>query len=170
MRAAAEVFQWQLDTLAAAEKFAMPDYKALLEASGEKLGLRDWRSMLRTSAQQAEMEDAWVDLKVANLLTPEELVDPSLLHRREKLRIAGALGVDVAKVNAFLLNYEQTRTMHKWIASRRAAGQPLPRTLEEYQAAMIADKRGVDRDFQKIQAPRVRSTRGMLKRAFKGAC
>ena len=163
------MFQWQLDTLAGADKFAMPEYKALLETSGEKLGLNDWRSMLRSKAQQAEMEDAWTDLRVANLLTPEELADPALLHRREKLRIATELGVDVSKVNAFLLNYEQTRTMHKWIASRKAAGLPLPKTLEEYQAAMIADKRGVDRDFQKIQAPRVRSTRGMLKRAFRGA-
>ena len=110
-----------------------------------------------------------MDLKIANLLTPEEVADPSALHRREKLRIAGELGVDVSKVNAFLMNYEQTRTMHKWIASRRSAGIPLPSTLEEYQTAMIADKRGVDRDFQKIQAPRVRSTRGTLRRAFKGA-
>ena len=44
------------------------------------------------------MEDQWVDLRVAQALRAEEVADPTLLHRREKLRIAGELGLDVAKV------------------------------------------------------------------------
>ena len=164
----AEIFQWQLDSLAALDTFTMAAHRTLLEQTAEKLGLHDWRAALRTRAQQAEMEDQWVDLRIAQSLRPEEVADPdTALRRREKLRIAGELGLDVSKVNAFLVNYEQTRGMHKWIASRKRRGLPLPHNLEDYQAAMLSDRTGIDRDMAKLNAPRNRSTTGALKRAFK---
>ena len=57
--------------------------------------------------------------------------------------------------------------MHKWITGRRRRGLPLPKTLEEYQTTMLSDRAGIDRDMQKLSAPRNRSTSGSLKRAFK---
>ena len=71
------------------------------------------------------------------------------------------------QINTFLLNFEQTRSMHRWIAGRKRRGLPLPASLDEYQTAMVADRAGIDRDMQKLSAPRNRSASGSLKRVFK---
>lgn len=72
------------------------------------------------------MEDQWVDLRVAQALRPEEVADPALLHRREKLRIAGELGVDVAKVRDAAAG---RRRLLPGYGRRLAADNPLRRAV-----------------------------------------
>ena len=139
----------------------------MLMTSADQMGLRDWRSMLRTKAQQAEVEDAWLDLKIANELTPGELADPGSIHRREKLRIAAAAGTEVSKVTAFLASYEQVRGMHRWIRSRRERQLPVPNQLEEFQTAMVSDKAGVSNEMRQPARSKPRSTRAMLLKQFR---
>ena len=164
---AAEVFQWQLEQLSGLASFSMGAHKKMLEESAEKMGLNDWRSMLRTKTQQSEIEEAWLDLKISQQLTPEELADPGLIHRREKMRIAGATGTEVSKVTAFLANYEQVKGMHRWIKSRKERGLPVPASLEDFQAAMVTDRAGITKEMQQPSRQKPRSTRGMLLKQFR---
>ncbi len=139
----------------------------MLEDSAEKMGLNDWRAMLRTKAQQAEIEEAWMDLKISQQLTPEELAEPGVIHRREKLRIAQAAGTEVAKVTQFLTNFEQVKGMHRWVHSRKARGLAVPTALPDFQAAMVSDRAGVTKEMQQPARSRPHSTRGMLLKQFR---
>jgi signal recognition particle GTPase len=161
------VFQWQLEQLGTMDTFNLAAHKKMLEDSADKMGLNDWRAMLRTKAQQAEIEEAWLDLKISQHLAPEELADPGAIHRREKLRIASAAGTEVTKVTAFLANYEQVRTMHRWMRGRKERGLPIPSTLEEFQAAMATDRAGLSQEMTNPSRSRPRSTRSMLLKQFK---
>jgi hypothetical protein len=111
-------------------------------------------------------EDAWQDLKIAQALTADELADPSLIHRREKLRLAAEAGTEVNKVTAFLESYEQVRGMHRWIKGRRTRGLPVPATLEELQASMMADRTGLPANGGGSTRGKPRTTRGMLIKQF----
>lgn len=122
------------------------------------------KSLLMTSDQKAKMDDAFLDLKVAEALTPAEIADPSLIGRREKLRVAGAAGTEVARVNRFLDAFEQSKNVHRWLASRKARQLPIPTSFDEYIATMSADKVGSKAAAMKLQMGRVRSQRQMLKR------
>ena len=84
--------------------YTLRDYVKNLSDVAEKAGGRsDWRSWLRTKAQQAELDEQWVDLKIAQSLEPAELDDPTLLRRREKMRIATAASCDVSRINKFMV-------------------------------------------------------------------
>jgi hypothetical protein len=67
-------------------------------------------------------------------------------------------------VNRFLDGYRQAAAIHSWLRARRARGQALPRTLEEYAHAMVADRVGQDRATQKKQASKAKSQMGALRR------
>ena len=159
----AELFQMSLDLLAASPTFDMRVFRGILEALADKAGLHDWRSLLRTKSQQAEVEDAWVDLKLATALTPDELDDPGLIHRRQKLRLAQDVGCEVPRVTQLLNNYEQNKSVWRWVQSRRARNLPVPATLDGYHAAMSSDKHGLSREQQKLNQPKVRSPRAAVK-------
>lgn len=161
------MFQWQLEQLGGIPSFSLASHKKILEDSAEKMGLNDWRAMLRTKAQQAEIEEAWLDLKISQQLAPEELADPGVIHRREKLRIAQAAGTEVAKVTQFLTNYEQVKGMHRWVHSRKARGLAVPTTLPDFQAAMVSDRAGVTKEMQQPSRSKPHSTRGMLLKQFR---
>lgn len=149
------------------ETFNLASHKTMLEQSADKMGLNDWRAKLRTKAQQVEIDEAWLDLKISQRLTPEELGDPGLIHRREKLRIAQEAGTEVSKVTQFLNNFEQVKGMHKWIASRKSRALPIPTTLEDFQAAMVSDRQGINKEMQQPTRYKPRSTRGMLLKQFR---
>jgi hypothetical protein len=112
-----------------------------------------------------------LDLKIGAALSPEEVADPDTVRRREKLRIAGVVGVDVARVNRFLDGFHQSVTVHRWLAGRKAAGLALPTTLDEYVAFSVADKVGHTastssgrRSGAQAQLGNVRSMRAMLRK------
>lgn len=145
--------------------YTLRDYVKNLADVAEKSGGRgDWRSWLRTKAQQAEMDEQWIDLRVAEALEPAELEDPTLIRRREKLRIAAAAGCDVTRVNRFIENYEQSRQVHRWLQSRKARGLAIPRTLSEYVLAVSSDRHGVTKDSMAKGMGRVRSRAAMVTR------
>lgn len=149
------------------EAFSLGAHRKMLEDSAEKMGLNDWRAMLRTKSQQAEIEEAWLDLKISQQLVPEELADPGSIHRREKLRIAQAAGTEVAKVTQFLANFEQVKGMHRWIHARKARGLAVPSTLEDFQTAMVSDRAGINKEMQQPSRSKPHSTRGMLLKQFR---
>jgi len=92
-----------------------------------------------------------IGLRIAEQLTPEEVEKPSHIRSREKMRIAAAVGCDLAKVNSFVQGFEMTRQMNEWINGRRARGLPLPSTLEEYSALVQQDRVGMSGQVQKRQ-------------------
>lgn len=145
--------------------YSLRDYVKNLTDVAEKSGGRsDWRSWLRTKAQQAEMDDQWVDLKIAESLESAELDDPTLLRRHEKLRIATAASCDVSRVNKFLENFEQSKQVHRWLQSRKVRGLSVPRSLEEYILAMSSDRHGVSKESMAKGMGRIRSRTAMVSR------
>lgn len=91
----------------------------------------------------------------------------SLLRRREKLRLSSAVGVEVARVNRFIDNFEQSATIHKWLQGRKARGAALPSDIVEFQTLLAADKVGMGgtrKTSAQMQYGNVRNTRAMLKR------
>jgi signal recognition particle GTPase len=154
----------QLEAMAKMESYTLSDYVRNLTEVADKAGLNDWRSWLRTKAQQAELDEQWIDLKVAQALEPAELADPSLIRRREKIRISGAAGCDVSRVNRFIDNFEQSREVHKWMQSRKTRGLPLPKTLDEYLLCMSSDRSGMSREAMTKSMGRIRSRVAMVTR------
>ena len=162
---AVELYQQQLEILTKMTSYTLRDYVKNLTDVAEKAGGRsDWRSWLRTKAQQAEMDEQWVDLRIAEALEPAELDDPTLLRRREKVRIATAASCDVSRVNRFVENFEQSRQVHRWLQSRKTRGLAVPKTLEEYSFAMASDRHGVTKESMARGIGRVRSRTAMLSR------
>lgn len=108
----------------------------------------------------------FIDLKLGAALTPSELADPATIRRREKLRVAAAVGVEVSRVNKFLDAYQQSLVVHKWLQGRKAKGQPVPHTLEEYFAFTLADRVGAadKKGSVTAQLGNVRNMRAMMRR------
>jgi signal recognition particle GTPase len=159
-----EMYQAQLEAMAKMETYTLRDYVNNLTEVAEKSGLNDWRSWLRTKAQQAELDEQWLDLKIAQALEPAELADPSLLRRREKIRVSMTAGCDVSRINRFLDNFDQSRQVHKWMQSRKARSLPLPKTMDEYVLCMAADRSGMSREAMTKGLGRVRSRAAMVSR------
>ena len=161
-----EMFALQLDFLATSPTYTMFDHVGVLKRMQEAAGAGGWKAALRTAAQQAEIDEAFVDVRIGEALSGEEAGDPASVRRREKLRIAGAAGVEVARVNKFMDGYDQSKMVHAWIQGRKARGLPLPATMEDYYTLMIADKVGLkDRKAaMNAQMGNVRNQRAMLRR------
>ena len=145
--------------------YSLRDYVKNLSDVAEKAGGRsDWRSWLRTKAQQVELDEQWVDLKIAESLEPAELDDPTLLRRREKIRVATAASCDITRVNKFMENFEQSKQVHRWLQSRKTRGLAVPKTLEEYVMAMSSDRHGVTKESMAKGMGRIRSRAAMVTR------
>jgi signal recognition particle GTPase len=161
---AVELYQMQLEAMAKMTTYTLRDYVNNLIAVADKAGLNDWRSWLRSTAQQAELDEQWIDIKIAQALEPVELEDPSLLRRREKMRISTTAGCDVSRVNRFIDNFEQSRQVHKWMQSRKSRGLPMPKTMEEYLLCMSSDRSGMSKEAMTKSMGRVRSRAAMVSR------
>ena len=111
-------------------------------------------------------QNRFLDLKIAQALAPEEKESIENIRRREKLRLASTVGCDVSRINRFVDGYNQSKTVHGWLQTRKARGLPLPKTIEEYQTCMIADNVGLQDKKAAMQAQRgnVRSQRAMLRK------
>ena len=71
------------------------------------------------SAQVSQLEGAIDDKKMAHIeaiilsMTPEERANPKLMNPSRKKRLARGAGVDIAEVNRFIKQFDQTKKMMK---------------------------------------------------------
>jgi len=176
----AEAFKFQMDYMLddARSTYTLADHFALLQQLAEKSGATGWRKMLLTDAQKSELEEHLVDLKIADLLTPDELkfaqyststtstsvLTHSLFDASGKARLASKLGIPLPRVNKFIEGYRQAASINHWLRGRKAAGKALPGTLEEYAHAMVADKVGHSKEAQKKQMSKLKHHHAMVRK------
>jgi hypothetical protein len=177
----AEAFKFQMDFMLddARSTYTLADHFTLLQKLAEKSGATGWRKMLLTDAQKSELEEHLVDLKIADLLSPEELkfaqfsststsssslTSHSLFEATAKAKLASKLGIAIPRVNKFIEGYRQAASINHWLRGRRAAGKALPNTLEEYAHAMVADKVGHSKEAQKKQMGKLKHHHSMVRK------
>lgn len=77
------------------------------------------------SAQLSQIEGAVDDKKMAHIeaiilsMTPEERANPKLMNPSRKKRLARGAGVDIAEVNRFIKQFDQTKKMMKKMPGMR---------------------------------------------------
>ena len=86
---------------------------------GSVLGMMPGMIPGMNSAQVSQLEGAIDDKKMAHIeaiilsMTPEERANPKLMNPSRKKRLARGAGVDIAEVNRFIKQFEQTKKMMK---------------------------------------------------------
>ena len=86
---------------------------------GSVLGMMPGMISGMNSAQVSQLEGAIDDKKMAHIeaiilsMTPEERANPKLMNPSRKKRLARGAGVDIAEVNRFIKQFDQTKKMMK---------------------------------------------------------
>ena len=86
---------------------------------GSVLGMMSGMIPGMNSAQVSQLEGAIDDKKMAHIeaiilsMTPEERANPKLMNPSRKKRLARGAGVDIAEVNRFIKQFDQTKKMMK---------------------------------------------------------
>ena len=86
---------------------------------GSVLGMMPGMIPGMNSAQVSQLEGAIDDKKMAHIeaiilsMTPEERANPKLMNPSRKKRLARGAGVDIAEVNRFIKQFDQTKKMMK---------------------------------------------------------
>ena len=86
---------------------------------GSVLGMMPGMISGMNSAQVSQLEGAIDDKKMAHIeaiilsMTPEERANPKLMNPSRKKRLARGAGVDIAEVNRFIKQFDQTKMMMK---------------------------------------------------------
>ena len=86
---------------------------------GSVLGMMPGMIPGMNSAQVSQLEGAIDDKKMAHIeaiilsMTPEERANPKLMNPSRKKRLARGAGVDIAEVNRFIKQFDQTNKMMK---------------------------------------------------------
>lgn len=86
---------------------------------GSVLGMMPGMIPGMNSAQVSQLEGAIDDKKMAHIeaiilsMTPEERANPKLMNPSRKKRLARGAGVDIAEVNRFIKQFNQTKKMMK---------------------------------------------------------
>ena len=86
---------------------------------GSLLGMMPGMIPGMNSAQVSQLEGAIDDKKMAHIeaiilsMTPEERANPKLMNPSRKKRLARGAGVDIAEVNRFIKQFDQTKKMMK---------------------------------------------------------
>ena len=86
---------------------------------GSVLGMMPGMVPGMNSAQVSQLEGAIDDKKMAHIeaiilsMTPEERANPKLMNPSRKKRLARGAGVDIAEVNRFIKQFDQTKKMMK---------------------------------------------------------
>ena len=86
---------------------------------GSVLGMMPGMIPGMNSAQVSQLEGAIDDKKMAHIeaiilsMTPEERANPKLMNLSRKKRLARGAGVDIAEVNRFIKQFDQTKKMMK---------------------------------------------------------
>ena len=90
---------------------------------GSVLGMMPGMVPGMNSAQVSQLEGAIDDKKMAHIeaiilsMTPEERANPKLMNPSRKKRLARGAGVDIAEVNRFIKQFDQTKKMMKKMPS-----------------------------------------------------
>jgi hypothetical protein len=87
------MFKAQMDFMKRVKVFSMQHYVDMLTDIKKQSGVEGWTKLMRTKEQQQQLEQLMVDVQVGEKLQPQELKNPTLVGRREKLRIASDAGV-----------------------------------------------------------------------------
>lgn len=90
---AAEIFKAQIDFMKTIKVFRLSNFVEMMSDIKKQSGVEGWSKVLRTKEQQDQLEQVMVDVKIGEHLLPQELRNPGLVGRREKLRIASDAGV-----------------------------------------------------------------------------
>ncbi|KAA0157316.1 hypothetical protein FNF27_05043 [Cafeteria roenbergensis] len=138
-----EIFKAQMDYMQRISVFTLGNFVEMMSEIKAQSGVEGWSKMFRTKEQQDQLEQVMIDVKVGEQLLPQELRNPTLVGRRQRLRMASDAGVDVAKVNAFFRNFEQTVSIHRWVQRRSSEGLPIPKTMDEFLRMSSTDSKGL---------------------------
>lgn len=150
-----ELVAWQLTQLKTLPSYGMKQHVDTLKTMMDKAteGVVTQAVLAVTEAvsaeRKAEIDEQKIGIRIGEALTAEETADPTLVRAREKLRIATAIGCDVAKVTQFMQAYEMSRTMHGWLQDRKKRGQPLPEGIDEFYALVQQERLAMGGDAQR---------------------
>jgi len=171
-----ELTLWQLSWVASQPAYGLAQHAAMLEALVARAGLT---GLLASAAaalsaeQRAALDEQMLSVRIARALAPGEVAaGAAALRGAARLRLAAAAGTTPAAVDAWLASYEQTRALAGWLAKRRAAGLPAPRTLEQYAALVQQERVGLAAAAGGAQKAQMRESlrrggmRAMLRKEF----
>ena len=100
-------------------KFDFEDYLESMKQMRNMGGLSSILGMMGMGKQMGDIESAVDEKQMARMeaivlsMTPQERRDPKLLNPSRKGRIAAGAGVDIAVVNRFIKQFEQSQKMMK---------------------------------------------------------
>ena len=111
--------------------FDFNDYLTSMEQMKKLGGLTSILGMMpgMNSSQMAQLENAVDDKKLAHIeaiilsMTPAERENPKLLNPSRKHRIAAGAGLDIAEVNRFIKQFEQSKKMMKQMPNMMGKGR-----------------------------------------------
>ena len=111
--------------------FDFNDYLTSMEQMKKLGGLTSILGMMPgiNSSQMAQIEGAVDDKKLAHIeaiilsMTPAERENPKLLNPSRKHRIAAGAGLDIAEVNRFVKQFEQSKKMMKQMPNMMGKGR-----------------------------------------------
>ena len=111
--------------------FDFNDYLTSMEQMKKLGGLSSILGMMpgMNSSQMAQLENAVDDKKLAHIeaiilsMTPAERENPKLLNPSRKHRIAAGAGLDIAEVNRFIKQFEQSKKMMKQMPNMMGKGR-----------------------------------------------
>ncbi len=73
--------------------FTLGNFVEMMSEIKAQSGVEGWSKMFRTKEQQDQLEQVMIDVKVGEQLLPQELRNPTLVGRRQRLRMASDAGV-----------------------------------------------------------------------------
>ncbi len=120
MKKAAFDYNDYLDSMAQMKK---------LGGIGGLLGMMPGMMPGMNSSQLSQLESAVDDKKLAHIeaiilsMTPEERANPKLMNPSRKQRLARGAGLDIAEVNRFIKQFEQTKKMMKQMPGLMGGGK-----------------------------------------------
>ncbi len=111
--------------------FDFNDYLTSMEQMKKLGGLSSILGMMpgMNSSQLSQIENAVDDKKLAHIeaiilsMTPAERENPKLLNPSRKHRIAAGAGLDIAEVNRFIKQFEQSKKMMKQMPNMMGKGR-----------------------------------------------
>ena len=111
--------------------FDFNDYLTSMEQMKKLGGLTSILGMMpgMNASQMAQIEGAVDDKKLAHIeaiilsMTPAERENPKLLNPSRKHRIAAGAGLDIAEVNRFIKQFEQSKKMMKQMPNMMGKGR-----------------------------------------------
>lgn len=88
-----EIFKAQMDYMQRISVFTLGNFVEMMSEIKAQSGVEGWSKMFRTKEQQDQLEQVMIDVKVGEQLLPQELRNPTLVGRRQRLRMASDAGV-----------------------------------------------------------------------------